>query len=72
MVVVVKHHQPSKCLFGIGDQVRVARVKAKFEQGYLQNWSDEIFVVMKCVQRKPPVYKLKDVYGEDVDGSFYS
>ena len=37
-----------------------------------QNWSDEVFVVVQCVERSPPVYKLKDVAGETLDGTFYS
>lgn len=57
--------------FQVGDQVRVSRIKGKFEQGYLQNWSEEVFVVVRCIGRSPPVYRLKDCSGEDVEGSFY-
>ena len=55
-----------------GDQVRIPRAKGRFEQGFLQNWSDEVFVVVQCVGRVPPVYKVKDVAGETLDGTFYS
>lgn len=67
-----RYPSTTSCQFIVGDQVRVARAKGKFEQGYLQNWSDEIFVVIKCLKRKPPVYKLKDVDGETLQGTFYS
>ena len=58
--------------FQVGDPVRVSRIKGKFEQGYLQNWSDEVFVVVQCIGRVPPVYKLRDVAGELLEGTFYS
>ena len=58
--------------FQVGDQVRVSRIKGKFEQGYLQNWSEEVFVVVQCVGRSPPVYRLRDCSGEDVQGVFYT
>lgn len=60
-----------QCLFDVGDQVRISRAKNKFEQGYIQNWSDEVFVVYKCIKRKPAVYKLKDIEGETLQGTFY-
>ena len=60
------------CLFSVGDQVRLARIKGRFEQGYIQNWTDEIFVVYKCISRKPVVYQLKDTEGETVEGTFYA
>lgn len=60
-----------KFKLSIGDQVRVSRIKGKFEQGYLQNWSDEVFVVIQRIARSPPVYKLRDADGENVQGVFY-
>ena len=67
-------HYPTSDSFQIqvGDQVHIPRAKGGFEQGFLQNWSDEVFVVVQCVIRVPPVYKLKDVAGETLDGTFYS
>ena len=58
--------------FQVGDQVHIPRIKGRFEQGFLQNWSDEVFVVVQCVGRVPPVYKLKDLTGETLNGTFYS
>ena len=50
--------------------VRIPRARGRFEQGFLQNWSDEVFVVVQCVGRVP-VYKLKEVTEEKPDGIFY-
>ena len=63
--------QPVKYKFKIGDQVRISKIKRKFEKGYLPNYSKEIFTVSKTVPRNPTVYKLKDYDGEELKGTFY-
>ena len=63
--------QPVKCKFKTSDQVRMSKIKRKFEKGYLPNYSKEIFTVSKKVPRNPPVYKLKDYDGEELKGTFY-
>ena len=57
--------------FKIGDQVRISKIKRKFEKGYLPNFSKEIFTISKQIPRDPPVYKLKDFDGEELKGTFY-
>jgi hypothetical protein len=57
--------------FKIGDQVRISKVKRTFEKGYLPNFSKEIFAISKQIPRDPPVYKLKDLDGEELKGTFY-
>ena len=57
--------------FKIGDQVRISKIKRKFEKGYLPNFSKEIFTVSKTLPRRPPVYKIKDYDGEELQGTFY-
>ena len=65
------HHPTSDSFqFQVGDQVHIPRAKGWFEQGFLQNWSDEVFVVVQCVGRVSPVYKLKDIAGKTLDGTF--
>ena len=59
----VKH---VKYKFKTGDQVRISKIKCKFEKGYLPNFSKEIFTISKQVPRHPPVYKLKDYDGEEL------
>ena len=60
-----------KYKFKIGDQVRISKIKRKFEKGYLPNFSKEIFTVSMQIPRDPPVYKLKDYDGEELKGTFY-
>jgi hypothetical protein len=61
-----------KPLFKIGDKVRITREKYTFEQGYKSNWSTEIFVVSQIIRRSPIRYKIKDLNGEIIEGSFYA
>ncbi len=61
-----------KYKFSVGDEVRISKMKRKFEKGYLPNFSREIFTVSKQVPRYPPVYKLKDYDQEELDGTFYN
>ena len=60
-----------KYKFKIGDKVRIRKVKGTFEKGYLPNFSKEIFTISKQIPRDPPVYKLKDLDGEELKGMFY-
>lgn len=59
------------CLFKVGDTVRVSKYKLTFEKGYESNWSEELFIVTECIQRDPPVYRIKDLLGEPIQGTFY-
>ncbi len=60
-----------KYKFKIGDQVRISKIKRKFEKGYLPNFSREVFSISKQIPRNPPVYKIKDYHGEELKGTFY-
>ena len=62
---------PAKYKFKTGDQVRISKIKRKFEKVYLPNFSKEIFTVSKALPRDPPVYKLTDYDGEELKGTFY-
>ena len=58
-----------KAEFKIGDMVRISKYKRKvFDKGYTPNWSEEVFTVQYT---NPITYKLKDLRGEDIQGSFY-
>lgn len=57
--------------YNVGDRVRVSKVKGIFEKGYVPNWSEETFVVVKRINRNPHVYKIKDEMGEVLEGIFY-
>lgn len=52
--------------------VRISRKRNTFEKGYEAGWSEELFRISKVLgHRKPPVYELKDLNGEEIDGFFY-
>ena len=58
--------------FKVGDDVRITKMKHVFAKGYESNWSYEIFTIIKVISRKPPVYKIKDYEGKEIEGVFYS
>ena len=55
-----------------GDLVRISVEKLPFRKGYLPQWSEELFVVTKRIdKRKEPTYVLKDFNDEEIEGTFY-
>ena len=62
----------TKAKFKVGDKVRMSRIKAIFEKGYLPNWSEEIYTVEKVQKTNPITYIIKDSLGEVIEGSFYN
>ncbi|GBM75543.1 hypothetical protein AVEN_180654-1 [Araneus ventricosus] len=63
-----KSEKPS---FKVGDTVRISKWKGRFEKGYENNWSMEIFTVHQVVPRIPTVYKLRDFHNQVIEGTFY-
>ena len=57
--------------FYVGDKVRISKKKRTFEKGYTPNWTEELFVIDKQLDTSPVTYKLKDLNGENIEGSFY-
>ena len=57
--------------YQVGEKVRISRDKRMFEKGYIQNWSEEHFIIEKRLRRLPHVYCLKDLDGEVLKGVFY-
>ena len=55
-----------------GDNVRISKMKHTFAKGYEGNWSYEIFTIIKVINRIPPVFKIKDFDGKEIEGVFYS
>lgn len=60
-----------KYKFNIGDQVRISKARRTFKKGYLPNWTEEVFTITKRIPRRPPVYKIADYDGEELEGTFY-
>ena len=51
--------------------MRISEERDVFRKGYRQQWSSEVFRVVKQSPRDPVVYKIEDLRGEPVIGSFY-
>ena len=57
--------------FKVGDRVRNSKYKNVFAKVYISNWSEEVFVVNKIKNTVPWTYKINDLNGEKIIGSFY-
>ena len=56
----------------VGDRVRILLEKDLFDKGYKQNWSEEIFVIKKAIQKAGVVwYKLEKLDGTPVESIKY-
>jgi hypothetical protein len=65
--------EPKKsCKFSPGDRVRLSKTKRTFKKGYLPNWTEELFTIVRCIETSPPVYLVKDDHGEILEGTFYA
>ena len=49
--------------FKIGDHVRISKYENIFTKGYMQNWSEEIFVIKKIKNNVPWTYVINDLNG---------
>ena len=59
-------------LFAVGDQVRISRIKDKFEKGYENNYSYEVFTISQVLKTEPVTYNLIDCLKNSIKGSFQS
>lgn len=58
--------------FKIGDRVRISKARRVFKKGYMANWTEELFtVVRRLPDVYPYVYSLKDDAGDPIKGTFY-
>lgn len=55
----------------VGDYVRISKEKLIFSKGYDPSWTLEVFRVKTIVKRNPIVYRLIDLQGEEIKGTFY-
>jgi hypothetical protein len=60
------------CKFSPRDRVRLSKAKCTFKKGYLPNWTEELFTVVKCIETRPPVYLVKDDHSEILEGTIYA
>ena len=82
-VNVDNEHTGRKCLYAIkpkshkwkydvGDRVRIAMQKRPFREGYLGEWSHEIFEIKSSLPTVPVTYELVDLACESIKGRFYN
>ena len=57
--------------FSVGDKVRISKKKKTFEKGYTTRWTEEIFTIAEVQRTQPPTYKIADLNGEEIKGTFY-
>lgn len=59
--------------FKIGDQVRITHLKRTFQRDYDQTYTEEIFTIReRFVSQDIPIYKLRDMLGDPIQGTFYA
>jgi len=58
--------------FRAGQHVRISKEMKKFAKGGEQNFSTEIFRIVKVIGRRPrPVFDVEDLNRTPIDGQFY-
>ena len=51
--------------------MRITKCKNNFSKGYTKVWSRETFIIDSVLTTNPWTYKIKDLNGEKIIGSFY-
>ena len=57
--------------FEAGDHVIISKYKNIFVKGYVQNWSEEVFVIKKVKNTVPWIYVISDFNFKNIFGAFY-
>ena len=57
--------------YKVGDKVRLAIKKDKFEKAYIINWSDRVYTINKVLNTIPHTYTVQDERGRQHKGTFY-
>ena len=57
--------------FSVGDKVRRSKVKKTFEKGYTTRWTEEIFTIVEVKRTSAVTYRIADLNGEEITGTFY-
>ena len=63
------HHAPPN--LKVNDAVRVSRYPSAFLKSYTKNFSTEYFFIDSVERTQPVVYRLRDLTGERIKGTFY-
>ena len=62
---------PKALEFKVNDSVRITKYKNVFSKDYIKIFSREIFIIDFVLKTNPWTYKIKDLNGEKIMGSFY-
>ncbi|GFT84276.1 chromo domain-containing protein [Trichonephila clavipes] len=54
-----------------GDKVRTSKYKTKFQRGYDPTFTEEIFTISDVLKTDPINYRIKDLNGKEIKGTFY-
>ena len=54
-----------------GDLVRISKPDDTFRKGYTQNYTDEVFTVLRLATTSPPTYNPIDANNVKILGNFY-
>ena len=57
--------------FSVWDRVRISKKKETFEKGYTTRWTEEIFTIVEVKRTLPVTYRIADLNGEEIRGTFY-
>ncbi|GBN09401.1 hypothetical protein AVEN_36815-1 [Araneus ventricosus] len=57
--------------FKIGDTVRISKYKTTFMRGYDPTFTEEIFAISEVMKTDPITYKIKDLNGKEIKGTYY-
>ena len=57
--------------FRVGDMVRISKYKNIIKKGYEDNFTEQIFKVVKVLRGDPNMYEIEDHEGEPIIGKFY-
>ena len=66
-VEIKTHH----ARLSVGDKVRITKKKKTFEKGYTPRWTEEVFTISAVQNTSPVTYKITDLNGEEIQGTFY-
>ena len=57
--------------YAVGDTVRITKEQSVFDKSYLPLWTEEIFKISTIQQTNPITFKITDMKGEEIQGTFY-
>ena len=77
-VIFAIHHNEKKMSdrisrreINVGDTVKLLGKKGIMDRGYYINWTEENYIVKEILDTTPVTYKVEDLLGEALEGSFY-